>query len=230
MPVFTSKLPDYFFFSLSRRGLKSTLYLTSFYCFMITLIIEQCKELLSIIQGHPWMLFFAIAILPGLGFPVSLLFTAAGAVWGTNASSCGIVIGALAVNLTWTYYVMQSPMGQWIRKKIPAKWLRFLETDRGGAMRVLLAMRIAPGMPLFIQNYLLGLLHIPFAIYLPISLFFNSLWACAFMLSGGAVFSGKIGSAVAAVSLFIMLIILTKLIRKYLATRASIPDSVTADS
>ena len=196
---------------------------------MIHLIIEQCKEWLLIIQSNPWMLFFAIAILPGLGFPVSLLFTAAGAVWGTNVTSCGIVIGALAVNLTWTYFVMQSPLGQWIRSKSPAKWLRFLETDRGGAMRVLLAMRIAPGMPLFIQNYLLGLLHIPFAIYLPVSLFFNSLWACAFMLSGGAVFSGKIGYAIAAVSLFVMLIILTKLIRRYLATRSNLPNSMAVD-
>ncbi len=196
----------------------------------MSLIIEQCKEWLLLIQGNPWMLFFAIAILPGLGFPVSLLFTAAGVVWGTNLTSCSIVVGALAVNLTWTYYVMQSSLGKWIRSKIPAKWLRFLETDRGGAMRVLLAMRIAPGMPLFIQNYLLGLLHIPFAIYLPVSLFFNSLWACAFMMSGGAVFRGEIGYAIAAASLFIMLIILTKLIRRYLAMRANIPDSLTIDS
>jgi uncharacterized membrane protein YdjX (TVP38/TMEM64 family) len=184
---------------------------------MINLISGAYRELISIIQANPSLLFCSIAILPGLGFPVSVLFAAAGVVWGTNVKSCSIVMSALALNLTWTYYVMQSPMGCWIRSKIPAKWLCFLDADRGSAFRILLAMRIAPGMPLFIQNYLLGLLKIPFAVYFPVSLLFNSLWACAYMLSGGAFFSGRSGQAFAAISLFILIIILTRLIRSYLA-------------
>ena len=87
------------------------------------------KEILAIAASQPWLLFLAIAFLPGFGFPVSLLFAAAGMVWGTSLSSCSIVIAALAVNLTWTYWLTRSPVGDWIRSKLPAKWLKFLDTE-----------------------------------------------------------------------------------------------------
>lgn len=187
-------------------------------------------EIQAIAASRPWLLFLAIAFLPGVGFPVSLLFAAAGVVWGTSVSSCAIVIAALAVNLTWTYWLTRSPFGAWFRSKLPGKWLKFLETEKGGAMRILLAVRITPAMPLFIQNYLLGLLRIPFQIYLPVSLVFNSLWACAYMLSGGAVFRGQIGYAIAGGSLFIVAILLSKIVSRYLSVRRSISDAPPVDT
>src|SRR5687768_8978267 len=96
------------------------------------------KEFQTMIAGHPLLLFLSIAILPGLGFPVSILFTLAGVVWGTSFESCLIVIAALAINLTWTYWIARSPLGGILRSWIPAKWLHFFTSEKSSGIKMIL--------------------------------------------------------------------------------------------
>lgn len=173
------------------------------------------QEFQAFLSKEPLLLFLSIALLPGLGFPVSILFTIAGVVWGTSIQSCLIVIVALAINLTWTYWLMRSPIGGLARSLIPEKWLMFLKPEKSGALKLILLLRLTPGMPLFVQNYVLGLLRVPFLTYLPLSLFLSSLWACGFVVSGGAIFRGQIGRAIAGFSLLVVAVVVTKLIKHY---------------
>lgn len=173
------------------------------------------QDIHMLLSEEPLLLFLAIVVLPGIGCPVSFLFTLAGIVWGTSVKSCLLVIAALALNLTWTYFLARSPVGTWLRSRLPAKWQAFFEAVQGSGFHAILVLRLTPGMPLFIQNYALGLLRVPFLRYLPLSLLLSSLWACAFVVSGGAVFRGNIGYAIIGASLFIIAVIVRKFLRRY---------------
>jgi hypothetical protein len=63
----------------------------------------------------------------------------------------------------------------------------------------------------------LGLLAVPFASYLLISVPINGLFVTGFVLTGGAIFEGSLGAAIAGVSILIAASIAVKMIRRRLA-------------
>lgn len=168
-------------------------------------------------RSHPIYLFAAIAILPGLGFPASPLLILAGAVWGSDLGSCFIAIAATALNMTWTYAAAAGPARRLISRILGSRWDRWRDMDRRNLLKLTLLLRITPGVPLVIQNYTLGLLAVPFVSYLLISVPINGLFVTGFVLTGGAIFEGSLGAAIAGISLLIAASIALKMIRRRLA-------------
>ncbi len=172
-------------------------------------------------RSNPVALFAAIAILPGLGFPASPLLILAGAVWGSDLGSCFIAIAATALNMTWTYAAAAGPARRIIARLLGTRWDRWRDMDRRNLLKLTLLLRITPGVPLVIQNYTLGLLAVPFVPYLLISVPINGLFVTGFVLTGGAIFEGSLGAAIAGVSILIAASIAVKMIRSRLAANAA---------
>jgi uncharacterized membrane protein YdjX (TVP38/TMEM64 family) len=176
---------------------------------------------LELTRSHPLWLFAAIAILPGLGFPSSILLLLAGATWGPNAKACLAAVSAIALNMAWTHALAAGPTRSLIRRFLPAKWLRWLDCPSRNRRQLTLILRITPGIPLFAQNYLLGLLGIPILSNLLISLPIIGSFVCGFVLTGGAIFEGKIGLAITAACLLLAASLAFRLLRP----KISPPDS-----
>lgn len=172
-------------------------------------------------RSNPIALFAAIAILPGFGFPASPLLILAGAVWGSNLGSCFIAIAATALNMSWTYAAAAGPARRLIARILGTRWDRWRDMDRRNLLKLTLLLRITPGVPLVIQNYTLGLLAVPFATYLLISVPINGLLITGFVLTGGAIFEGSLGAAIAGVSILIAASLAVKMIRRRLTTADS---------
>ena len=144
------------------------------------------QELLSLIEALPLPgLLAAQVVLPLVGVPISPLWIAtgvrAGAGWGTVLSA-----GALTVNLTLGYWLAR----RWLRLPIEA-WLRARgrcapQIPEAEAALWILLLRVTPGVPLFVQNYLLGLAQVRFRRYLCISLPAQLAYAAAFVSLGQA--------------------------------------------
>ena len=86
---------------------------------------------------------------------------------------------------------------------------------RTNLWKLALMLRITPGVPLFVQNYTLGLLGVPLLHSLAIALPISALYASGFVLTGGAIFKGHIGLVVAGVSILAAASIGINLARKY---------------
>jgi hypothetical protein len=76
--------------------------------------VTSLKTALAAAEGylklHPWALFCALVVLPGLPVPTSLLFLTAGVVWRERPlMACSLCLLALALNLTWTYWLAARP-------------------------------------------------------------------------------------------------------------------------
>ena len=169
---------------------------------------------------NPWALFVALVVLPGLPVPTSLLLLTAGVVWKEQPlMACLLCLLALALNLTWTYWLAARPARRLVEKLLSATAIQIPELPRGDHLKLILVMRLTPGIPLFFQNYLLGFLRAPFHLYLPISILCTGVIGSGVVLSGAGLADGKLKWAITGVSLIVLGGVLTHLLRGWLAKR-----------
>ncbi len=169
---------------------------------------------------HPLALFLALVFLPGLPIPTSALLLTAGVVWREQpAMACLVCLLALILNLTWTYWLAAGPARRLIEKLLAATGIQIPQLPRGDHLKLILVMRLTPGIPLFLQNYLLGFLRAPFALYLPISILCSGVIATGIVLSGAGLSNGSPKGMIVGMSLISASVIFTHLIRSWLAKK-----------
>jgi uncharacterized membrane protein YdjX (TVP38/TMEM64 family) len=180
----------------------------------ISLVLDWCR-------ANPIGLFLAIAILPGFAFPSSPLLILAGIVWGSTTTGCALAVSAVLINVIWTHWLSAGPCRSLISRILGERWERWQSMPRTNLWKIALMLRITPGVPLFVQNYTLGLLGVPlrqsFAIAFPLACLYGS----GFVLTGGAIFKGHIGLVIAGISLLVVASIGINLIRRKLAAKAT---------
>lgn len=172
------------------------------------------------LKQNSWALFVALVILPGLPVPTSVLLLTAGVVWREQpVMACLLCLLALALNLTWTYWLAAGPARRLVERMLTASGTQIPDLPRGDHLKLILVMRLTPGIPLFLQNYLLGFLRVPFHLYLPISMLCTGIIGSGVVLSGAGLADGKLKWAITGVSLIVLGGVFTHLIRSWLAKR-----------
>lgn len=135
--------------------------------------------------------FAAMAILPAIGFPVTPFFVIAGATFGAKVGMAGSMV-ALLINFSLCYWVTQGGL----RKRISDLAARHrvglpdFHARRDRALRFVLLVKFAPGVPAFVKNYVLGLAGVPFGLYLGWSLLISGAYAFGFVVMGESVLEG----------------------------------------
>ena len=127
---------------------------------------------------------------------------------------------ALALNLSWTYFIAAYPARNLIEKILRNTTIKIPDLPKKDHLRLILILRLTPGIPLFIHNYILGFLRTPFKLYLPLSLFLSGGMCTGILLTSGALVQGKAGAAIAGVSLIVVAIVVTKMLRARMAKKA----------
>ena len=174
----------------------------------------------DLLHARPWALFVALVVLPGLPFPVSVLLLAAGVAWQDNPlGACLLCMAALTINMSWTYWVAAGPGRRLVEWFIHWSGLKIPDLPRSDHLRLILVMRLTPGIPLFFQNYVLGFVHAPFRLYLPISIGINGLFSCGLVLVGAGVSDGRFVPVLGGLALVVVAVILTRWLRRWLARR-----------
>lgn len=171
-------------------------------------------------DSHPAWLVSALVLLPLVGVPVSPFMILAGAKWGIGLGWLVCVAG-LAVHFTIAWALAVWLVRDWIFRLL--QWLApDLEIPDKTVRRDvawILFFRITPGIPLFVQNYALGLARVRFAPYMIYSMAVQSVYAMSFILFGSAIFTGRIGQAAAGVLLAVAALVAFKLIRTSIEDR-----------
>jgi uncharacterized membrane protein YdjX (TVP38/TMEM64 family) len=172
------------------------------------------------LMGRPWLLFAGLVVLPGLPVPTSALLFLAGTVWRDRpVAACAICLAAMALNMSWTYWLAARPGRGLVEKLLAAGSIQVPELPRGNDLRFILLLRLTPGFPLFLQNYLLGFFRVPFRLYLPVSLGCNGLISTGVVLSAAGVADGNLTPVITGVALIIVGIVLTQWVRGWLAKK-----------
>lgn len=172
--------------------------------------------------AHPAALFWALVILPALPIPTSALLFTAGVVWKERpVMACALCLFAMMLNMTWTYWLAAKPGRGLVEKLTSSGMVKIPELPRGDHLKLILVLRLTPGLPFFVQNYVLGFVRAPFFLYLSVSWLCSGLIGTGIILSGVGLGGGQLRSVILGVSLIIVSAILTQSIRGWLAKKKS---------
>lgn len=174
----------------------------------------------------PVVYFCAMALLPAAGVPMAPFAMGAGPLFGAELGFTTIIllgIVAITFNLTVTYWLSR----RWLRPFFTRLLARFghklPEVEGGDATDLIVLLRVTPGIPFFVQNYLLGLANAPFLRYLAISCGIQWTLNTAFMLFGDALAKGRGKLVLSAVLLLVAVIVGTHFVRKRMARKNAVP-------
>ncbi len=173
-------------------------------------------------DAGPGVFFTAMALLPAVGMPNSVFSLTAGPLFTHQLGTVGVILCALAaitVNMALTYWLAI----RWLRPVLT----RFLtrsgydlpNVPREDMTDFTVLLRVTPGIPLCVQNYLLGLAEIPFVRYMVISCIVQWAQNIGFILFGDALSQGKGKMALLAIMLILALGAGLQLVRKHYAKK-----------
>ena len=169
--------------------------------------VNRCLILLR--AAGPWPFFVAMALLPAVGFPMAAFTVTAGEVFGPTLGAGSVIACAIAaqiVNMTLCYWIAGHALRPWMARL--AAWLGYAlpVVPSGSAWEIVLLVRIIPGLPFFVQNYLLGLARVPFGIYLLISTLVHAGLVVGAILAGDAIARGDPWALAAGASMILVAI------------------------
>ena len=135
--------------------------------------------------------------------PLSLFYIAAGPLYGIVPSLLWI-IGATIVNNLIIHTISTSFLRPWLEAIVARRGQTIPRVTTKGDQTLLIALiRIAPGIPYFLQNLILGLSGVDRLRFVLVSLPVHMIWATGFVVLGRSAFEGEFGLAIGVVALIV---------------------------
>jgi len=178
---------------------------------------------LEYIRGAgPVAFFTAQAILPAVGAPQLAFTMTAGPAFGPQLGMgwvvCCVVL-ALTVNMVLGYLLARYLLRPVLAKLVTRLGYKLPEVTPDNAVDVVVLLRVTPGVPFAIQNFVSGLARVPFGKYLLVSILTAGPINAAFVVFGDALLQGKGRTALVVVCIISALVAVTQLVRKHYAKK-----------
>ena len=168
-------------------------------------------------EQHTSYLLLAIAILPGLGFPVSPLLVLAGALsakTGSVFTAWFLTSFAMWVNAAWTYLFASGP-GRTFTQRFIEKYLKKgIRIPEAKGYQLALILRVTPGIPLPFQNYFLGISGVSARVYWLVTIPVQGAWALGFVVFGDGLLQGNSKLLISGIGLLIVIAIIARMLAK----------------
>ena len=165
------------------------------------------------------LVFFMVALLPLAGFPISPLFIIAGVRFGV-AWAIPFSLVALVVNLVLAYWLSTKFLRRYIGKIVSMWGYSIPKASPENSFKWVFVLRIS-GTPLALQNYILGLAHVPFWPYLLVSMAVQSFFVVGIILFGESFLSGEMGKALFGLAIIVIALVVFSYFRKRYAESKS---------
>ncbi len=186
---------------------------------LVTRVGSLIDQVVTVIRdAGPVAFFTAIAVLPAFGVPTLTLILPAGPAFGERLGMGNVVLFtslALMVNFILTYFLARRALRPLLEKLIVRLGYELPKVEAGDTTDLIVILRLTPGIPFCVQNYLLGLGEVPFGKCFALSLLFCLPQNGAFVLFGDALVHGKGKMILMAGGLIVALVAGTHLLRKH---------------
>lgn len=189
--------------------------------------------------GAP-IFFGAMAILPALGFPLLPFSLAAGPAFGPVLGTGGVIgcaVLAVCANVALSYALASTLLRALVQRLIVRLGYRLPESNRANAWLLVALVRVAPGVPFWVQSYLLGLMRVSFGVYMVLSTLIPASYISGIIVFGDAMRSGKTGAALSAAGLVALVGAGLYFLRRKLAVKNGVvsplpatPSDITGDT
>jgi uncharacterized membrane protein YdjX (TVP38/TMEM64 family) len=177
------------------------------------------EEAIKVLQAAgPLAFFTAMALLPALGCPMIAFTLTAGTAFAGQLGLTGVLIYcglALIINMTLTYWLAAVGLRPWLEQLIARTKYKVPVLDEADHRELTLIVRITPGPPFFVQNYLLGLAGVRFFTYLWVSFLVVMPMSAGFVIFGEAILHGKSRGAFLGFSAILGLSLIIHFVRRH---------------
>jgi len=174
---------------------------------------------LALIRGAgPAVFFLAMALLPAVGAPQMAFTLSAGPVFGPTLGLGPVItlaLLAMTVNMALSYFLARRALRPLLEKLFTRLGYKLPRVAAGDEFDLIILLRVTPGVPFPVQNYLLGLAEVPFGQYLLVSGLAQWPINAAFILFGDAMVNGKGRTAVVVLGVILALLAATQMVRKH---------------
>ena len=179
-------------------------------------LVNQGLDLIR--EAGPVVFFIAMALLPAIGAPLTAFSLSAGPVFGEKLGLwpvIGFSLLAVTVNMALSYFLASRALRPLLEKVFTYLGYKMPRAESGDATDLIILLRVTPGVPFPVQNYLLGLAQVPFWKYLGLSTAIIGSFVVAVIFFGDALLHGKGKVALLSFGLFLALTAATHLLRKH---------------
>lgn len=167
----------------------------------------------------PFVFFGVMAVVCVLPVPVSAFYVAGAAIYGSQTTLAWVGL-ALAINIWLAQTLAARTLRPFALRLLAARKIRPPELrDANDVLAFVVLVRIAPGVPFFAQNLVLGLADVDRLRSLVVSLPIQLVFASGFVLLGQSAFEGRLGVAAAAIGMIGSLSLAARLVHRRLAQR-----------
>lgn len=183
----------------------------------------EVKWGLDLIAGAGPVVFFScMVLLPALGVPMLAFVLPAGALFGERFGLGGVIglcLAAVTANMLLSYSLARWILRPWLSRLIVRLGYKMPELQGSDATDLLVIMRVTPGIPFFVQNYMSGLADIPLGRYLAISCLIAWSFNTAFVFFGDALLHGQGRLVMLGFGVIVALIAILHMVRHHYAKK-----------
>lgn len=181
------------------------------------------RQALALVQqAGPVAFFSAMAVLPAVAVPLSPFSLTAGSAFAAELGMplvIALALLAITINMVGTYFLASRALRPLLEKLFARLGYKLPQVEEGDAADLIVILRVTPGVPFPVQNYLLGLARAPLGQYLLISCAVQWSFNTAFILFGDALLHGKGKLAMIGLGVLLALTAGTHLVRRHYERR-----------
>lgn len=179
--------------------------------------IEQGLALVR--SAGPLVFFLAMALLPAIGAPQMAFTLTAGPLFAAQLGMGVVVLLALLamfLNMALSYWMASRVLRPVLEALLGRLGYKIPQVEQGDETGLIVLLRVTPGIPFPVQNYLLGLARARFGRYLLVSFLIQGPLNAAFIVFGDALLQpGKGKMIFYGLSAIAVLLVGTHLLRKH---------------
>lgn len=173
----------------------------------------------------PVAFFGAMAVLPAMGCPLTVFTISVGPIFGGQLGLPLVLLisaGAISFNLAFGYWLARYALRPWVEWIF--RWLGYRLPQISAEDRLALSVlvRVTPGPPYCLQNFILGMTGVPFGLYMVVSMLITIPLSFGFILFGDSLAQGKGKVVVLSLLLLVALSFGIKFLRGHFARRSAI--------
>lgn len=153
--------------------------------YLFSLVDYQPSRLIELkSEITPLTFVIAMSLAPAFGFSIALFYLLAGVTFNFWLG-WGLCLLSLFVNMTVGYVMARYCFRELIVKVLRRRQFKLPEISELNQFRITFLIRALPGVPFTLQNWILGILNVPYLLYIIVSLATQGLIAAIVVKSGG---------------------------------------------
>lgn len=169
--------------------------------------------------------YLAFVILALFGMPATPFFLIGGAAFSLAHNLIAITV-ALVIHFALAWLIAAKWLRSPIKRLLLRRGMKLPQVHTGNQWRIALLVKFAPGVPLFIKSYLLGVTGVAFGPFMIVSTASTFVFATAFVTMGRSAIEGKFGLLLGGMAFLIFLMALFRVIREHLRAKKSDRDLI----